>query len=111
MAAGHYIFNHFSEIQPPIARLLEDKRTLVQELQKLECLEVLESDVHFFLARTLVRSASQLKDFLIEKHGLLIRDAGNFRGLTRQHFRIATQQPEANFRLVNALREWQTLYY
>jgi len=111
MAAGQYIYDHFSEIQPPVSQLLSDKRTFVQELQKLECLEVLESDTHFFLVRTLVRNAAQLKDFLIEKHGLLIRDAGNFRGLTRQHFRLATQRPHDNDKMINALREWQTLYY
>lgn len=111
MAAGHYIYDHIDQIQPPVQQLLSDKRTFVQELQKLECIEVLDSDTHFFLARTLVRNAAQLKDFLIEKHGLLIRDAGNFRGLTRQHFRLATQRPEDNERMINALKEWQTLYY
>jgi len=111
MAAGQYIYDHFSEIQPPVSQLLSDKRTFVQELRKLECLEVLESDTHFFLVQTLVRNAAQLKDFLIEKHGLVIRDAGNFRGLTRLHFRLATQRPHDNEMMVNALREWQTLYY
>jgi len=111
IAAGHYIYDHFEEIQPPLVQLLEDKRTFVQELRKLECLEVLESDTHFFLARTLVRNAAQLKDFLIERYGLLIRDAGNFRGLTRQHFRLATQRPADNEKMVNALKKWQALYY
>lgn len=111
MAAGHYIYDHFREIQPPVSQLLQDKRTFVQELRELECLEVMESDTHFFLARTLVRNAAQLKDFLIEKHGLLIRDAGNFRGLTRQHFRLATQRPEDNRKMINALKEWENLYY
>lgn len=111
MAAGNYIFDHFDKVQPPVSRLLADKRTFVQELEELECLEVLDSDTHFFLARILVRNAAQLKDFLIDKHGLLIRDAGNFRGLTRQHFRLATQRLEDNLLMINALREWQTLYY
>ncbi|WP_426293440.1 pyridoxal phosphate-dependent aminotransferase [Dyadobacter endophyticus] len=111
MTAGHYIFDHFNDIQPPVSQLLEDKRTFVQELQKLECLEVLESDTHFFLARTLVRNAAQLKEFLVDKHGLLIRDAGNFRGLSRQHFRLATQRPNDNQKMLDALKEWQMLYY
>lgn len=111
ISAGHYIYDHFDQIQPPVSQLLQNKRTFIQELDKLECLEVLDSDTHFFLARTLVRNAAQLKDFLVEKYGLLIRDAGNFRGLTRQHFRLATQRPEDNEKMINALREWQTLYY
>jgi len=111
IAAGHFIFAHFTDIQPPVSTLLEDKRTLVQKLMELECLEVLDSDTHFFLARTFVRNAAQLKEFLVEKHGLLIRDAGNFRGLTRQYFRLATQTPGKNQLLIDALKEWQTLYY
>ncbi|MBO9613474.1 MAG: aminotransferase class I/II-fold pyridoxal phosphate-dependent enzyme [Dyadobacter sp.] len=111
IAAGHYIFDHFDGIQPPVSGLLDHKRTFVQELQKLECIEVLESETHFFLARTLVRNAAQLKDFLMERYGLLIRDASNFRGLTRQHFRLATQRSGDNYKMINALREWQTLYY
>lgn len=111
MAAGHYIYDHFPDIQLPISELMLNKRTLVQELGNMECIEVMESETHFFLARTLVRNAAFLKEFLLEKHGLLIRDAGNFRGLTRQHFRLATQLPDANQRMINALNEWQTLYY
>ncbi|GGM83695.1 threonine-phosphate decarboxylase [Dyadobacter beijingensis] len=111
IAAGHYIFDHFESVQPPVQELLKNNRTFVQELKKLECLEVFESGTHFFLARTLVRNAAQLKEFLLEKHGLLIRDAGNFRGLTRQHFRLATQRPADNETMVNALKEWQSLYY
>jgi threonine-phosphate decarboxylase len=111
LAAGDFIFDHFESIQLPVSQLLEDKRTFVQELSQMEALQIYESDTHFFLARTLVRNAAQLKEYLIEKHGLLIRDACNFRGLTRQHFRLATQSPENNQIMVNALREWEKLYY
>jgi len=48
---------------------------------------------------------------LVENYGLLIRDAGNFRGLTRQHFRLATLNPEKNHLMINALEEWKALYY
>lgn len=111
LAAGAFIFDHFETVQPPIAALHEDKRTFVQELAKLESFEFSDSDTHFFLGRTLVRNSAQLKDYLVEKHGLLIRDACNFRTLTRQHFRIATLAPASNRLLVNALKEWQALYY
>lgn len=111
LAAGDFIFDQFANIQLPVSQLLDDKRTLVQKLNEIEALKVEESDTHFFLAKTLVRNAAQLKEYLIEKHGLLIRDAGNFRGLTRQHFRLSTQSPEHNQLLVNALQEWQKLYY
>jgi histidinol-phosphate/aromatic aminotransferase/cobyric acid decarboxylase-like protein len=46
-----------------------------------------------------------LKDYLARKHGILIRDASNFRGLTSRHFRIAAQTPAENDALVSAIKE------
>lgn len=111
LAAGGFIFDRIGEIPSPVPLLTEHKGTFVQELSKIEAIECFESLTHFFLCRTLVRNAAQLKEYLVEKHGLLIRDACNFRTLTRQHFRIATLDPASNQLLVNALWEWQTLYY
>lgn len=111
LAAGEFIFDHLETIQPPIDALHANKRTFVQELSEIESFEFSGSDTHFFLGRTLVRNAAQLKDYLVDRHGLLIRDACNFRTLTRQHFRIATLAPASNQLLVHALKEWQTLYY
>ena len=50
--------------------------------------------------------ASALKAYLAEEHGLLIRDASNFEGLDERFFRIATQTPEENDRLVEAIEQW-----
>ena len=63
----------------------------------------------FFLVRLKKGKASELKKFLIEEYGLLIRDASNFRGLTDAHFRISAQQPEYNDMLVAAIKEWLDL--
>ena len=111
LAAGCYIFDHFNETQPPIQRLLSDKNELVTRLRLNEVLEIGESETHFFLAKTILRNAAQLKSFLLEEYQILIRDAGNFRSLTRQHFRIATLSPEKNELLINALEAWKTRYY
>ena len=51
-------------------------------------------------------AASELKDYLARHHRMLIRDAANFRGLTRRHFRVAAQRPEENDALVAAIREF-----
>ena len=110
-AAGEFIFDNYNKIQPPIRQLLADKKCFVEELKNNESIQVFDSQTHFFLCKTLVRNAGQLKEFLIEKHGLLIRDASNFRSLSRQHFRVATLHPEQNQLLVNALNEWEKLYY
>lgn len=48
-----------------------------------------------------IRGAS-LKQYLIANHGILIRDASNFEGLSPYHFRVAAQTHEANDHLIEA---------
>lgn len=107
LEAGKFIFSHHTRIQPPIAQLLADKEKFVQALRQQIGLQVYESQTHFFLAQMLTGTAAQLKQFLVEKHGLLIRDASNFRGLSSRHFRLATLAPKTNQLLIDALAEWK----
>ena len=111
LSAGEFIFDNFESAQFPLKQLLTDKLNFVKHLRTNEAIEVEESFTHFFLCKTMVRNAGQLKAFLISNYGILIRDAGNFRSLTRQHFRIATLHPDKNSLLLNALNEWKKLYY
>ncbi|MCF0052567.1 aminotransferase class I/II-fold pyridoxal phosphate-dependent enzyme [Dyadobacter sp. LJ53] len=111
LAAGSFIFDHFDEVQPPVAQLLYDKKELTNQLRQNDAFEIEDSDTHFFLAKTIIRNAAQLKTFLLEEHQILIRDASNFRNLTRQHFRIAALSPDKNQLLINALEAWKMRYY
>ncbi|MCE7040845.1 aminotransferase class I/II-fold pyridoxal phosphate-dependent enzyme [Dyadobacter sp. CY312] len=111
LAAGEFIYDHYEKNQLPLQQLLADKIDFVEKLKLNEVIQIEESETHFFLAKTLIRNAAQLKLFLIENHGILIRDASNFRNLTRQHFRLATLSPDKNQLLINALEEWKKLYY
>ena len=54
--------------------------------------------------------ASALKDYLAGEHGILIRDASNFDGLNEHFFRIATQTPEENDKLVESIKKWTYMY-
>jgi threonine-phosphate decarboxylase len=110
-AAGEFIFDHYDAIQLPVSEILSQKEDFITQLKHNDSIETEESATHFFLCKTMVRSAGQLKQFLLDDHGILIRDAGNFRGLSRQHFRVATLSPEKNSLLINALEEWKKLYY
>lgn len=56
------------------------------------------------LAKIEGHTAAELKDFLITKYGLLIRDASNFEGLTASHFRVAAQDKQADDELVVAIK-------
>ncbi|THU38113.1 pyridoxal phosphate-dependent class II aminotransferase [Niastella caeni] len=105
IAAGHYIFDHISGMQLPLERIFNDKEQLMQQLRQLS-FTIDNSYTHYFLAKTPVGTARELKAYLIDHHRLLIRDASNFRGLTEQHFRIATLTKDKNELLIAALQEW-----
>ena len=67
-------------------------------------IRVQPSQTNFMLCQIINSSAAELKDYLIREHGMLIRDASNFEGLTPQHFRIAAQLPAENDALVEAVK-------
>jgi threonine-phosphate decarboxylase len=65
------------------------------------------SHTHFFCCETPSGTAADLQRYLLDHHGILIRDAANFRGLSPRHFRLATGTPDRNQLLINALKEWR----
>jgi threonine-phosphate decarboxylase len=104
--AGLYIFGHPQQFCPPLRQLLANTAAWCNELRSATSWQVYDTDTHYFLVETpAVFTAAALKEHLITRHGLLIRDASNFRGLTSQHFRVACQSPEHNRLLTEALRE------
>lgn len=103
--AGNFLLSNTIETINIPAYLSETKR-LQSELNRIERLTVYPTDTHFFLCKLTDRKASELKSYLIEKYGILIRDAGNFRGLDESYFRIATQSAEENNNLIRAIKGW-----
>lgn len=106
LETGKFIFDNYAAIQIPITRLLQDRQHFINELQQIK-VNITDSHTHFFLAEIIGSDASTLKKHLIKNHGILIRDASNFRGLGSGHFRVATLSPAKNQLLVNALKEWK----
>jgi threonine-phosphate decarboxylase len=87
---------------------LTETRRLQRELQRIDGLEVFPGDTPFFLCRLKNGRAADLKRYLAVEHGLLIRDASNFRGLDEGYFRIYTLMPEENDWLVNGIKAWMS---
>lgn len=102
---GKYLINNDSE-HINVEDYLYESIRLQAELDKVIGLEVIPSPMHYFLCKLENRKASELKQWLIEKYGILIRDASNFRGLDEHYFRIATQSADENERLIKAFKEW-----
>jgi threonine-phosphate decarboxylase len=106
LKAASYIFQHRAGFALSLPPLLEATRIWRRELGAATGWRVYDTDTHYFLMETPAAApAAQLKIHLVERHGLLIRDAANFRGLTPHHFRLACQAPALNQLLTEALRQ------
>jgi threonine-phosphate decarboxylase len=106
IAAGQYIINNQLNQALPLKQLLDDTQQFIQQLSENTHIKITPTSTNFFLCETNKGTAASLKSFLVDKYGLLIRDAGNFRGLTNRHFRIATQAPAQNELLVKAINQF-----
>lgn len=104
--AGTFLLENGIDGMPQLSDHVSEARRLRNNLNKLGGVEAWESDTQFMLVRLRYGKASALKDYLIENHGILIRDASNFEGLDEGFFRIAAQLPEEDDMLVNAISEW-----
>lgn len=104
--AGMYLLEQDMPDSLDVPAYLRETARLRSALEGLGGLEVWPTETHFMLVRLRVGKAAALKDYLANEHGILIRDASNFEGLDNRFFRIATQSPEENDRLVAAVGEW-----
>lgn len=102
LEAASYIFRHAQELD--ISSLLDATAGWQRELQLATGWRAHPTDTHYFLMETPAAfTAAELKLYLINNHGLLIRDAANFRGLTPHYFRVACQSSTENQLLTEAL--------
>lgn len=105
--AGHWLLKHGELcVRGTLKDYLAETERFRKRLLCIGALEVWETDTHFMLARLRTGFASALKEWLMQEKGLLIRDASNFEGLDRSYFRVATQDPEENDMLADAINEW-----
>lgn len=102
---GKYLLSHSDSYVIDCRGLHSEALRLADELRKIG-LEVMDTDCNFMLACLPAGTSHELKEWLIYRHGILIRDASNFHGLTERHFRVAAQTREENDLLIYAMKEW-----
>jgi threonine-phosphate decarboxylase len=93
---------------PSLETMLTEAARLAGALRSMGIFHPHPTDTHFMLVETDpgAGTAAELKQWLAGEHGILIRNADNFRGLSPHHFRIAAQSPSDNYRLINTLTQW-----
>lgn len=107
--AGLYLLKEQVPSCMDMPTYLAESRKLKEALEQTGAVEVWPTDTHFMLARLRMGKAKALKDYLANEYGFLIRDASNFEGLSDDFFRVATQSPEENKKLIEYITKWLTL--
>ncbi|MDH6305464.1 threonine-phosphate decarboxylase [Parabacteroides sp. PF5-5] len=104
--ASKYILIHPAQFTLPIRKWQRETAELIYQLSKLDGLEVIPSSTTFFLVRLKKGTAADLKKYLLDTYGILIRDASNFHGLDETYFRLSSQLLPENQELINGIKEW-----
>lgn len=107
LQAGLFILENYQKIKPNMLPALEETQWLQAQINKLEGYHCFTSATTFFLLENRRGSSTALKNYLLQIHHILIRDASNFKELDKRHIRIATQTKEENSKLIGALKLWK----
>ena len=104
--AGKYLVKHNPKMIPDLRAYLNEASRLHAELSAIEGLMVMDSGTNFMLVNMEEGNTFELKKWLIEQHGILIRDASNFRGLDNHCFRVTARTKEEDDQLIAALKQY-----
>ena len=107
LEAGKWLVQRGETAIPDLSSYLAETQRLRAMLNEMEGIEAQQTKTNFFLCTIQQATAAELKEYLAHEHGILIRDASNFTGLTPHHFRIATQSPAENDALVTAIKNYE----
>jgi threonine-phosphate decarboxylase len=70
---------------------------------KLSSFSAIESDVNFYLIRLRIGRSKQIRDLLLEKNGILVRDCSDFKGMNDKYIRVAVRNRSENLALLDSL--------
>lgn len=104
--AGKFLSGYLKEHPLDNLGIRKSSTELQQSIGQLNNFRVIPSEAPFFLVEIQSGTATELKEFLIWKHGILIRNASNFRGLNEQYFRVCARDESDNRLLITGLVDW-----
>lgn len=105
--AGKWLIENDPKMLPDLKEYLDEAQRVKQELSEIEGLMVMDTQTHYMLVNIDWATSLELKNWLIEKYGILIRDASNFHSLDDHCFRVAAQTPEENDALISAIKVYR----
>ena len=86
-------------------KIITTERELMHDKinQNLNSFSAIKSDVNFYLIRLNQGKSSQIRDLLLKKNGILVRECSDFKGMSDKYIRVAVRTREENSLLFNSL--------
>lgn len=103
-SASDFIFKEEDYIRKSKEYFSKERVCMINEINKIDGIKAFNSDANFILVRFENRNVLDVKENLLKRAGLLIRDASNFIGLDSSFARVAIKNHEQNTVLVDAIR-------
>lgn len=104
--AGLWLLKHGQDIVPNLDVRLAEAAHLHESLAEISGIRMFESKCTFMLGCLNDIPAADLRHHLLQNHGILIHDCGSFEGLNSNFFSVASQRPEENDELVQAVKQF-----
>lgn len=104
--AGLWLLQHGQDIVPNLDDRLAEAARLRESLAAISGVRMFESKCTFMLGCLNDIPAADLHHYLLHQHGILIRDCSTFEGLNSDFFSVASQTPEENDELVQAIKQF-----
>lgn len=107
--AGKFLMEHLN-VHPFDATAIQQlSMNLQQSIGEISGFKVIPAQTPYFLVEMQSGTAAELKEFLVQEHSILIRDASNFRGLNERYFRVCTRNENDNRLLINGLKNFKQM--
>jgi len=81
----------------------KERKFLLTRIAKLKSFSGYRSDSNYFLIHLHGRNSTQLRNTLLKKTGVLVRDCSTFTGMDSHHIRVAVKTRKENLQLLNGL--------
>ena len=104
--AGKFLIEHGKPAITDLDAHLAETHRFRSALRKIKDLRVFETKTNYMLCEISKGTSTELKNYLVHEHGMLIRDCQNFDGLSNRLFRVTTQLPDENDSLVAAIEQY-----
>lgn len=101
---GMLVLKDTSYLEKSKRLIRRERNFMINELKKMTKFSPMPSDVNFFLIDVSDQSSIEVRNYLLNNSGILVRDCSTFTGMGLKHIRVAVKKHIENAILVDALK-------